>query len=239
MKQFEMLQELMFEKIKNLEAEVEVLKIKIQLLEDQESNKKKDEEDKLQQEKVLTRSSARERVIEAINSNVEGAYATVANRLQGSGIIVHFEDRIVGSFRDDCEDPVYEEAYYKCKFYYSQTYDDNNPISWNTVNTADLNMGYEYFIFTMSITSESDVINCPNDIDAPNLYTFIFGKNDLMQLIKDSGKVPDKTGKYHFSFTIRVENGQEKAYQVRDKEVNVTNNLNNFNLITRLGELPF
>lgn len=235
MKQFEMLQELMFEKLKNLEAEVEALKKRVQLLEGPECNKQKNEENKLQEEKAFTRSSARDRVIELIHLNVKDAIATVANRSEGSGIIVTFPEEVYNDPYKDYPD-IEPEVSYRCKFYYSQTYDDNNPISWSTVNKDALH--YDYFIFTMSISCDSADINCPDDIDGPNLYTFIFSKDDLEDLIKASNKDADKTGKYHFAFTIRIENGQEKAFQVRDQEVDVTNNLNNFGIFTR-NQLPF
>ena len=58
----------------------------------------------------------------------------------------------------------------------------------------------------------------------------MFSNEELKQLIKDTNKQPDKTGKYHFAFNIRQGGHDFKVYEVRDKEIDVTTSSNKFEM---------
>lgn len=219
-----MWKQLMFDKVKSIESELQQYKEKnsqlerrvyqlemlnIKLTGDNNSNS-------VVEEKIsLTRGSAREKIIDRINFNLNGEYARKANRSEGSGIVVELPNKC-----DPDGDIISFGTNYRCKFYYSQLYQGNNPTSWSTVNRDALE--FDIFVFSIAILDNDEVD------DDPNLYCLIFTQEELKSLISNSGKAVDKTGKYHFYFKVTQEEDQVTVLEVRDVEQDVSYALDNF-----------
>lgn len=138
------------------------------------------------QEKI-TRSIARQYVINRLNETNKGITALKGNKAKGSGIVIQSNSN-----------PNME---LKAKFYYSKSHLEHVS-SWHTVGFKDItNNDIDLHIFTVSYNQE--------------FYTFFFTSDELKDFIK--GKRSDNSDLYHFYFQFKdgryIEN-RDQEYNV-------------------------
>ncbi len=123
---------------------------------------------------LLTRSPARELIMEKMRQLKPSAIIRVANRSEGSGIYMSDSKGVK-----------------KFKLYHSRSYDLSldKVISWSGVMKDDVDNKYDGYIFSIWCGGQ--------------LYTLLFTHQQLKDLIADTNKICDTQDKYHFSFTIK------------------------------------
>ncbi|SHJ92681.1 hypothetical protein [Paramaledivibacter caminithermalis] len=185
------------------EADEEILKLKKKILENDEKTQIKLEETKEKiEEKSISRSEIRKRVIDEIKSNLKCPELSirVGNREEGSGIVLSRNNKNI---------------YYK--FYYSRTYGDitdERVISWSGVLQKDLKPYFSGYIFAI--------------VREEKIYTLIFSYNEIIRLIDEANREVDSKGKYHFSFQIN----NKSIFEIRGtKAIDVSYSLDNYKSI--------
>ncbi|XJZ28612.1 hypothetical protein ACF5W4_07440 [Bacillota bacterium Lsc_1132] len=182
----------LFSRVKSLEEKVMVLENQIN------NNASDEEENELDSSGVpsdqendnldkITRSVARQYVINRLNETNKGITALKGNKAKGSGIVIQSNSN--------------PNKELKAKFYYSKSHLDFVS-SWHTVGYQDiLNDDIDLRIFTVSYNQE--------------FYTFFFTTNELKDFIK--GKRSDNADLYHFYFQYKdgkyIEN-RDQEYNV-------------------------
>ena len=102
----------------------------------------------------------------------------------------------------------------KCKFYHSKSHNELCPSGWHTVNEDELNSDIDIFIFNVEYQRE--------------FYTFMLTSSELKDFIREKEK--DQNENYYFYFNIK----DDKAFEYRDGEREVTQYLNRWNIISNI-----
>lgn len=182
----------LFSRVKSLEEKVVILEAKLnhnvdfneENLSDQETPVNQNAEE--DQEKI-TRSIARQYVINRLNEMNKNITAFKGNKASGSGVVIQPKNNPNNEL--------------KAKFYYSKSHLEHVS-SWHTVGQKDINNDQiDLHIFTVSYNQD--------------FYTFFFTKDELRDFIR--GKRSDNSDLYHFYFQDKngkyVEN-RDQEYNV-------------------------
>lgn len=165
----------LFSRVKSLEKKVTVLEDRLSNVGDEEEGNDiptscvttAQENDSLEK---ITRSVARQHVINRLNEANKDITAFKGNKAKGSGIVIQSKSN--------------PNKELKAKFYYSKSHLEHVS-SWHTVGYKDItNDEIELHIFTVSYNQE--------------FYTFFFTSDELKGFI--SGKRSDNSDLYHFYF---------------------------------------
>lgn len=150
----------------------------------------------------FTRSKARDKAMKMIQSKFPDCFVEKASRLEGSGIKIMKPD--VGAKRAVI-----------IKFYHSKTYEHRSGYehAWHTINLEEI-IGsiYDYCLFSV--------------VDKNGNWNFFLYEADELGEYRDENRSAD-SNQLHLYFV--VEDG--KATEVREKTVNVTDHLNNWDVI--------
>ncbi|MBK0072360.1 hypothetical protein [Bacillus sp. S56] len=168
----------LFSRVKSLEEKVMVLENRLNNAGDEEegndiptSSVTTDQEnDNLEK---ITRSVARQHVIDRLNETNKDFTALKGNKAKGSGIVIQSKSN--------------PNKELKAKFYYSKSHLEHVS-SWHTVSHKDItNDDIHLHIFTVAYNQE--------------FYTFFFTSDELKDFIR--GKRSDNSNLYHFYFQYR------------------------------------
>lgn len=117
-----------FQRIKNLEKQVEELNIKI---ESTQNTSPSDESDKSIEN--ITRNKAKQITMEKLKANNKDTLIRKAIRDEGGGLVLEENNNLI-----------------YMKFYHSKSYDENTPVGWHAVTKEDLNdPKFKIYIFTL------------------------------------------------------------------------------------------
>ncbi len=182
--------------------EEEVVKIKTQLVSRSDDlETEEDELDKVQGE--YTRLEARNKAMKIIESIFPDYLAEKASRREGSGIKILRPDV-------DSKRPLI------IKFFHSKTYEDRSgefEHAWHTVNIADiLGTIFDYCMFS--------VVNSKGE------WSFLLYEPDELAIYNEENRLT-KSDVLHLYFVIK----DEKAFEVREKTIDVSDHLNNWNVL--------
>jgi hypothetical protein len=155
----------LFSRVKSLEERVQFLEEKLNDYVDMD-----DQEMEQKGEQKITRSMARQFVINKINEQYPNLHAIKGNRASGADIIIEVKNNPNKSL--------------KVKFYYSKSYLEHVS-SWHTVSVEDINNNdIDLYIFTVSHQQD--------------FHTFLFTHSDIKHFVVD--KSYGNSNLYHFYF---------------------------------------
>ncbi|MDD9312587.1 hypothetical protein PUS82_15025 [Cytobacillus firmus] len=168
----------LFSRVKSLEGKVTVLENRLNSAGDEEEGNDiptsggttNQENDSLEK---ITRSVARQHVIDRLNETNKDITALKGNKAKGSGVVIQSKSN--------------PDKELKAKFYYSKSHLEHVS-SWHTVSHKDItNDDIDLHIFTVSYNQE--------------FYTFFFTSDELIDFIR--GKRSDNSDLFHFYFQYR------------------------------------
>lgn len=194
--------------ILELMGRVQILEQKVKDLEGQtEDFERLIEEDGFEEqnrEMKITRSVARQHVMDKINRTYGYLDAQKGNRAKQADIIL-----TINSGENEGEELL-------GKFYYSKSFHDF-PSGWHTLKDSDLEKEHiKFHIFTVSFENK--------------FYTFIFSTEELKQYVLNKPK--DSSGQYYFYFHVKDEG--KKIIDDRDGERDVHTYYENWHLFGEL-----
>ena len=168
--------------ILELLSRVQKLESRVEMLESDQlaaapsllSSNIEEQEDEQDEENRITRSTARQYVMDKVNRTYNFLEATKGNRAIGADVVIKGKDMNL------------QGKSLKAKFYYSKSHLDF-PSGWHTVRESDLNRNdFDLHIFVVMFNNQ--------------YYTFMFTQEHLRRFVQT--KRMDSSNQYYFYFHV-------------------------------------